>query len=47
MIVFGKKNYDEICESLAIPGIRIAARHYSFLPIYKVEINYDSCSTKL
>lgn len=41
MIIFGKKNYRELCKSLIIPGIGIVAEQYGFLPIYKVKINYD------
>lgn len=41
MIIFGKKNYRELCKSLIISGVGIVTEQYGFLPIYKVKINYD------
>lgn len=36
MIIFGNKNYKELCECLSIIGVRIFAVKYWILPIYKV-----------
>ena len=41
MIIFGKKNYNELMDSLIIPHVKIQAAKYRFLPIYKVQITYS------
>lgn len=41
MIIFGRKNYNELMESLIIPHIKFEAVKYRFLPIYKVRITYS------
>ena len=45
MMIYGKKNYNELINSLMIPGMGITMIQYKFLwfniPVYKVKINYD------
>lgn len=41
MFVFGTKNYKKLCTILMIPSVGVKATKYWFLPIYKVEINFD------
>lgn len=42
MIIFGDKNYQELSNSLIIPGVSIRATKYWFLPIYRITIRYTN-----
>lgn len=41
MIIYGKKNYEELVKSLSIPGVAIKTEKYWLLPIFRVSIKYN------